>query len=73
MQMLYGLQWTDTVTGETTLCEVEAHVVYECGSKLRMGLAAIKHTGFSKQEGWPSRYRAVPLPFTGPAPDWANI
>jgi hypothetical protein len=68
--MLWALQWTDTDTGETTLCEVERHVVYECGSQLKMRVAACKHNRSAIENDWSSRYRAVPLPFTGDMPDW---
>ncbi len=67
---IYALQWTDTATGETSLCEVEAGVAYEIGSKSVMALAAYHGNKNAEHHGWSSRYRAVPLPFTGEAPDW---
>lgn len=68
MTMFYGLQWTHTETGDTCLCEVESNVVYVIGTKLEMMLAANRANREAKEDGWPSRYRAVPLPFTGSQP-----
>ncbi len=67
----YALQWIGQ--DETSLCETERNVVYVIGSKLRMMLSANQHNNEAKAAGWSSRYRAVPLPFTGPLPDYATI
>lgn len=70
--MLWGIQWTDVNTDESTLCEVESGVVYECGSQLNERLAANALNNDVRKNGWPSRYRAVPLPWTGPMPEYVR-
>ncbi len=64
----WAIQWTNTLSGETTLCEVESNVVYEVGSRLCMALRANVGNVESRKGGFSSRYRAVPLPYAGPMP-----
>lgn len=71
----YALLWTGTIDGcgpQSTLCEIEAHVIYEIGTALSMRLEAQQWRNRSKENGWASTYRAVPLPFTGPLPEFAR-
>lgn len=69
---LYALQWTNIETGETSLCEVESSVVYECGTKAAMASRAVDLNAQAREYRWAGQYRAVPLPFVGDAPEWAN-
>lgn len=68
---VWALQWSESMTGQTSLCEVEQGVVYHVGSQLAMRLAACQGNNQARANGWPSRYRAVPLPFTDAMPEYA--
>lgn len=68
--MLWGIQYTNTATGKTCLCEVEAHVIYVIGPHAEMALEADYHNNNARENKSPGQYRAVPLPFAG---DDANV
>jgi hypothetical protein len=67
---IYAIEHRNIDTGEVSLMETDDHVCYYIGERAPMEQKAARDNRFAIRKGFPTRYRAVPLPYTTSLPDW---
>jgi hypothetical protein len=67
---IYAIEHRNIQSGEVALMEMDENVCYYIGEREPMERKAARDTRFAIRKGFPTRYRAVPLPYTTSLPDW---
>jgi hypothetical protein len=70
---IYALEYRNIKTGDVSLVEMEDSVCFYLGERAVMKRKARDNNKLSQRKGWPSRYRAVPLPYTTSLPEWFDF
>lgn len=63
VEQVWALEWTDTKSFETSICEVEGDVCYEVFREKASAESAVRILNEdAERNGWNSSYAVVPLP-----------